>query len=534
MKDAYGFVIGQSNPNFFEFNITNPEIRPSNYEYVQVKVEEQIVFNEGKRKEVVDVLAQVKQVISRHPFYDEKISPSAAWKQEQLGFQQDLLQIIAVAKIIGFLQDLNGKKEILHPRSPPLPGTPVYRAEDQLVKSFFDIAEEDVPLPIGYLLHRPNIVIPVSGKELHRHTAILAMTRYGKSYVAGKIIEELLKKGATVVVVDAHGDYINMYRRPDGGLNEFFKDKITVYVAPGAEKISSPLVTKPFKFSVSEIGFSELCQLAKITGSLQKILLRRVLKEAREKNREFSLEDVIDLFTAKMEEESIGSEERKRISKVLLRLEELSEKNIFSEFTTPIKEFFKPMHASILLLSGLDGETQDVFVGLVLRKIFDAKFKRENWAKYPVFIFVEEAHRFAAPPEKGGGRFSREIISKISSEGSKFGVFLVIISQRPRKIDQDILANCSNYIILRMVNREDQLTIKAASESFSEDLLDDLPALNQGEAVLLGPFVPAPVMIKTGGRETDHGGRTPDIHRLLEEAREEMDLVKLEGEFSLH
>ena len=71
-----------------------------------------------------------------------------------------------------------------------------------------------------------------------------------------------------------------------------------------------------------------------------------------------------------------------------------------------------------------------------------------------------------------------------------------------------------------MVNAGDQRTIQAASESFSEDLLADLPALEQGEAVLVGPYVPVPVMIKTATRETRHGGRTPDINRLLQEARE--------------
>ncbi|MGD2142622.1 MAG: ATP-binding protein, partial [Candidatus Bathyarchaeota archaeon] len=89
-----------------------------------------------------------------------------------------------------------------------------------------------------------------------------------------------------------------------------------------------------------------------------------------------------------------------------------------------------------------------------------------------------------------------------------------------RRIDQDILANCSNLAILRVVNAQDQHTIQAASESFSEDLLDDLPALEQGEAVLVGPYVPIPVMVRTATRETRHGGRTPDINGLLADARE--------------
>jgi DNA helicase HerA-like ATPase len=77
--------------------------------------------------------------------------------------------------------------------------------------------------------------------------------------------------------------------------------------------------------------------------------------------------------------------------------------------------------------------------------------------------------------------------------------------------------------VLRVVNRNDQATIQAASESFSEDLLEDLPALDQGEVVLVGPFVSVPVMVKTLERETQHGGRTPDIYGLLQEARSEAE-----------
>ena len=95
--------------------------------------------------------------------------------------------------------------------------------------------------------------------------------------------------------------------------------------------------------------------------------------------------------------------------------------------------------------------------------------------------------------------------------------------QRPHRLDPDILANCSNLAVLRVVNSQDQRTIQAASESFSEDLLGDLPALEQGEAVLVGPYVPVPVMVRTATRETRHGGTTPDVYGLLREAREKAE-----------
>jgi len=513
----YGPVIGQANPEFFNFSIADPEVRPSNYEYVQIEVEETV----GDQKEKVTVLSQVKSLYSRHPFYDTRTSPEAVMKQQQLGAAEDLLQIVATAKILGYLHDAGGGREIRRPRAPPLPGAPVYRASDDLIMEFFRLPERELPLEMGYLLHRPGVRIPISGRELHRHTAILAMTRYGKSYFAGKVMEELLKKGATILAIDVHGDYINMVNRPNGVAHDFFSDKVTVYRPEGAEEMSLPYF-KPLRFAVESCGFAELCTLAGIQGDLQMIVLRNALKEMRsEKQGTYGLEDVISRLEEGMEEEK--AEERGRIFNVVRRLDDLKDRHIFSDYETPIEEFFKPMHLSDIFLSGLSSDVQDVLVGLILRKVFEAKFRKQPWARLPIFIFVEEAHRFAAPPDIGGGRFSRDILARIAAEGSKFGLFLTVVSQRPRRIDPDILSNCSNMAILRVVNRNDQGQIQAASESFSEDLLEDLPALDQGEVVLVGPFVSVPVMIRTLERETQHGGRTPDIYGLLQEAKSEAE-----------
>jgi DNA helicase HerA-like ATPase len=304
---------------------------------------------------------------------------------------------------------------------------------------------------------------------------------------------------------------------PDGKLHEFFHDKVTVFRPKAAEPFKAPHV-KPLRISVSGTGFEELRALSRISGSLQTILLRRAVRKVQNDNPIYSLDDII----LKLEEElkDVKSDQQERIARIVMRLEDLNRRGIFTEGDLDIQTLFKPMHMSNIFLSGMSDYIQDVIVGILLRRVFEAKFKKESWARNPIFIFIEEAHRFASPSDNGGSRFSRDIIARIAAEGSKFGLFLTVISQRPRRLDPDILANCSNLAILRVVNSQDQRTIQAASESFSEDLLDDLPALEQGEAVLVGPFVPIPVMIHTSTRETMHGGRTPDVYRLLTEAKE--------------
>ena len=512
----YGVIIGQAHPSTFEFNIADPRVRPVNYEYVQIELEEQLPDG---RKERVEVLGQVKGMYSRHPFYDLRTTPAATWKQRELGVGEEMLQVVASVKILGYIQREGGRREVRRPRSPPMPGTPVFRASDGLLRELLAVDEEEIPLRVGHLMHREGVEVPISGRELHRHTAILAMTRYGKSYFAGRIMEELLRRGATILTIDAHGDYANMTQGPDGRLHEFFRDKVTVYRPESAERFEAPHA-RPLRLSASGCSFGELRALARITGSLQIILLRRAIRKAAAENPVYTLDDIIEKLEEDMPEKAEGQE---RVARVVMRLEDLRRRGIFSEGDVDIRRFFRPMHLSDVFLSGMTDYVQDVIVGMLLRRIFDAKFRKEPWARLPIFIFVEEAHRFAAPPEEGGGRFSRDILARIAAEGAKFGVFLTVISQRPRRIDPDILANCSNLAVLRVVNNTDQRTIQAASESFSEDLLEDLPALEQGEAVLVGPYVPVPVMVRTATRETRHGGRTPDIYGLLKEAKEEAE-----------
>ena len=156
------------------------------------------------------------------------------------------------------------------------------------------------------------------------------------------------------------------------------------------------------------------------------------------------------------------ADEKERIARIVMRLEDLNRRGIFTQGDLDVQRFFRPAHMSDVFLSGMSDYVQDVIVGMILRRIFDAKFKREPWTRSPIFVFVEEAHRFAAPPDEGGGRFSRDILARIAAEGAKFGVFLTVISQRPRRLDPDILANCSNLAILRVVNAQDQRTILKA------------------------------------------------------------------------
>jgi DNA helicase HerA-like ATPase len=105
---------------------------------------------------------------------------------------------------------------------------------------------------------------------------------------------------------------------------------------------------------------------------------------------------------------------------------------------------------------------------------------------------------------------STNILKQILSEGRKFGVGIGLITQRPGKLDQDVLSQCMTQIIMRIVNPIDQDTIAKSVEGAGRQLLDELPALTKGQAIICGVAVNTPVMCRIRPRITQHGGETFD------------------------
>jgi len=98
----------------------------------------------------------------------------------------------------------------------------------------------------------------------------------------------------------------------------------------------------------------------------------------------------------------------------------------------------------------------------------------------------------------------------VLSEGRKFGVGVGLISQRPGKLDQDVLSQCMTHFIMRIVNPIDQASIAGAVESVGRDLLDELPALSKGQVIIAGSSLNTPVICQTRTRYTRHGGTSVD------------------------
>lgn len=203
-------------------------------------------------------------------------------------------------------------------------------------------------------------------------------------------------------------------------------------------------------------------------------------------------------------------------AKALKYVERLTRVDIWGHEEVPLNDILRPMRLSVLDLAGVDNWISEFVVDKVLRDTWGEA--TTNGLPRPVFFILEEAHNFV-PGGQGARSQAAAMIKRIASEGRKFGLFLVLVTQRPYKIHGDTLSQCNSQIIMRLTNPQDQLAIKQSSEGISEGLLADLPGLNVGEAVILGPIVRVPVMVRIGHRLSAQGGNDIDVVKALADAR---------------
>jgi len=509
-----GLIIGESTPTEFLFAVDESIGR---LEYVLVKSKEILLEKSGNRIEEieadVEIVAQIYKIFANSMALLEGLNLESAEKIVEAGLSDN--RVFAKARVLGFLY----KGTIYEPRKAIKPGNIVYRAPKELLEQFYSYSKDE-GLHIGNLITRHDVPVSLSIKGFRRHLAILAQTGAGKSYTAGVLIEELLQKGATIIIIDPHADYVFIGNKKDGTKI----DRVDIFRTPEStgrydeSEIGKKVENYSIKFS--DLSLTEIEIICGINEKWTNITsaIQNTIDNFKQNNQDYSLEDLLNELIN-------GDKNDKSASKYINRLNKIK---VWGDATTDIGKFLKPKHISIMDLSGLNDTISDYVNYKILNDIY-YQVESKNF-EYPVFIFIEESHKFIPNKEN---KLSKSIIKKIASEGRKFGIFLVLITQRPYKIDQDALSQCNSQIIMRMTNPTDQNAIKTSSERISENLLNDLPGLNIGEAVVVGEITRAPVMIKVRERITEEGGADIDIITKLKEASEEAEHEKEKKEDGL-
>ncbi len=485
-----------------------------------VKIGEYVYYEVRENESAFKILGKIsaRRLIDHLPdriFADTEISPEAI--AALVGFTYANPEIYEVSvDVIGYFDLSLG---FMNPRKSPNPGAKVCLADDQMLRQILNRKQpqEIGSAHIGSLLLRDAGAVPIAldVKELvSTHMAILAGTGSGKSYTAGVLVEELLSphNRAAVLILDPHGEYGTLtemrghpaFQDPDG-----YSPKVKV------------LTPDDIRIRVSSLDYSDILTLLPEMSDRQQSILNkayRLLQKHKKGDYRWGIQDLIAAVReADVQEDDEGNLKQGSSAPALeWKLERLERSDYFHTFehTVSPKDLFEPGQVTVLQMNEISQDEQQVICAAVLRQSNQARMNThrgltessdENYLPYPVFILIEEAHRFAPAHEPSR---CKAVLRTILSEGRKFGVGIGLITQRPGKIDSDVLSQCMSQFIMRIVNPVDQESLKHGVEAAGRDLLKELPALTKGQVIVSGACVNTPVLCKVRQRLTKHGGET--------------------------
>lgn len=159
----------------------------------------------------------------------------------------------------------------------------------------------------------------------------------------------------------------------------------------------------------------------------------------------------------------------------------------------------KPSQVTIIDMSLLPYEVLETITGLIGRLILDfvSRFPESDRGKLPMVIALEEAQNYI-PDKNRGDRESiaKKVFERIAREGRKYGISLLVSSQRPSELSKTVLSQCNSFIIHRLQNPEDQKYVRQLVSAANEDILQQLPILPQQHVVIMGDAVRTPVQAR--------------------------------------
>jgi len=411
----------------------------------------------------------------------------------------------AFADVIGY----RDKKGLLQsPRSPFSAGTAIMRANETLIRHVLGLnASKQNGAYIG-LLKGHNIRVFLNVDALvQKHICILAKTGGGKSYACGVLIEELLKHKIPMVIIDTHGEYHsltepNKSRKDQKNMGRFgikkhgYANQINEFSPIGSRGNIKHLTLNGVNLEAREI--IDLLS-AKLSGP-QIGCLYQAIKEIKEYKKVWTLRDII---------ESVNRSKSNARWNVIASLESLDSIGVFSENGTPTADLVTKGKCSTINMKGVPPDVQDVVVARLTKELFD---DRKAGKLPPFLLIVEEAHNYC--PERGfGTAVSSNILRTVASEGRKFGMGVCIVSQRPAKVDKNIISQCNTNIILKVTNPNDLKAIIQSVEGLTTQTYDEIQRLPIGIALISGSGLQMPIMTEIRTRETNHGGRSVGISR---------------------
>lgn len=178
---------------------------------------------------------------------------------------------------------------------------------------------------------------------------------------------------------------------------------------------------------------------------------------------------------------------------------------ITTDFPAILKQFIgynddAKDNITIIDLSGIPFEVLSIVVSLISRLVFDFCFHfkavKSGTEEAPFLLVLEEAHNYI-PQSEGAKYYSvKKSIERIAKEGRKYGLSLMIVSQRPSEISETIFSQCNNFVAMRLTNPTDQQYVKRLMPDSISAITDALPVLERQEALIIGDSIPIPTIVR--------------------------------------
>ena len=377
------------------------------------------------------------------------------------------------------------------------------------------------PLTIGKYTMSENSVADLDGnKFFQRHAVIVGGTGSGKSWTVANILEKAANlKSVNVVVFDIHGEYTPLKdlpnaqllkiagpgEKPDNNQAVFLPYWLLSYEemaamlldrsdtnAPNQSRALFDLILKEKIDTVKKVGDRATeanmtvespvpYKIQSVLGELKRLDIEMVQGARAEKQG--PLNGKLTRFIQRLESKTMD----KRLNFLFNNDASLLAYEWLSQLIEKLLGFGNGNGLKIIDFSEVPSDILPLITGLLGRIIFTVQQWTDANERHPIALFCDEAHLYlpvnAADnmDERGLKNFER-----IAKEGRKYGVSLVVISQRPADVSKTILSQCGNFIAMRLTNPEDQNVIRRLFPDNLGDFAEMLPILDVGEGLVVG------------------------------------------------
>lgn len=439
--------------------------------------------------------------------------------------------------LIGTMLDRDGEKENVFRRtleSVPEIDANCFSLESENLTGFMrtlsSVSAGGNALTLGkYTLDEHAVAYLNGNKFFQRHAFIGGSTGSGKSWTTAKIIEQMSGlTTANAIVFDLHGEYSPLVGQ---GIQHF---KVAGPADVEAKKtIGDGVLYLPYWLLSYEALVSMFVDRSDQNAPNQAMIMAREINQAKQRYlEENGQQDVLKHFTVDspvpfdldvlmgrlndinvemVPGAKVGTEKQGdffgKLARMISRLEnKISDRRLGFMFNgggdvldfTWLEKFTTAVLGSadengkagikVINFSEVPSDVLPLIVSLVARVTFSVQQWTPSELRHPIALLCDEAHLYMPQRNMADSAddISLDIFERIAKEGRKYGVSLVVISQRPSEVNKTMLSQCSNFVSMRLTNAEDQGVIKRLLPDSLGGFSDVLPTLDTGEALVVG------------------------------------------------